>query len=225
MTPDLLLEIERALDHTLLKPDMTPQDLEDFVRGAEGSQVASLCIPPLFLAQANDLVRGTLPLCTVIGFPNGYATTAAKVQETKDAVALGAAEIDMVVPIGLIRAGDLQTLQDQVQGVRQACPDQILKIILETGALSPGEIQEAVCALNPIGPDFYKTSTGFNFPGASLEAVALIREAKAPGIAIKASGGIRTLADARAYLEAGVSRIGTSQLLPLIRQEREKRNG
>lgn len=224
MTWDLLA-IERAIDHTLLKADMTPQALDDFARGALGSEVASLCIPPSFLSQAADIVQGQIPLCTVIGFPNGYATTASKVQETEEAVALGAAEIDMVAAIGLIKTGTWPALRDQVVAVRQACPDQVLKVILETGALEAEEIKGAVDALNDTGIDFYKTSTGFGFPGASLEAVRLLQTYKAPDIHVKASGGIRSLDEAQAYLDAGASRLGASSLLALIQQEREDSHG
>lgn len=225
MTSETLLKIEQATDHTLLKADMTATDLETFIHNAKGSQVASLCIPPAFISQAKKLLgEENIPLCTVISFPNGYATTASKVAETKDALGLGADEIDLVAPIGLIKGGELNKVREQVLAVREHCQGHILKVILESGALTIEELLGVLEALNDSGIDFYKTSTGYNFPGASPETVRLIAEHKNPEIRIKASGGIRSLEDAQKYLELGADRLGASALLQAIRDEREKRH-
>lgn len=215
-----LLRIERAIDHTLLRPDCTKNEIDALHHAALPSEVASICIPPSYVAYVAAKSEHK-PICTVIGFPNGYATARTKVAEAAEAVANGAAEIDMVINLGHIKNGDDAALLAEVQGVRAATQGAILKVILETGALTKEDIRRAVIVLNAATPDFFKTSTGFGFPGASVEAVSIIRENKAPSIGIKASGGIRTLDDACRYLEAGATRLGASSLLTAVQQAKE----
>ncbi|MFM9413137.1 deoxyribose-phosphate aldolase [Peptococcus simiae] len=202
-----------ALDHTLLKPQAGAADYQAFFQAVRDIPVASVCIPPNRVRAAQAALEGKNKICTVIGFPNGYQTPAVKAFEAKTAVAEGADEIDMVVCIGDILARDKDRLTDEVRQVREAVPEALLKVIIETGALSPDQIRWLCEILPPCGVDFLKTSTGFNFPGASLEAVQIMRQALPETIGIKASGGIQSLEEAMAYLDAGASRIGASRLL------------
>lgn len=222
MTLSDIQRIEAALDHTLLKPDVSEAALTHFCSDAEGSAVAAICIPPTRVVLARCLLQGSIPVCTVIGFPNGTQTTATKVAEATEAVLNGAAEIDVVINLGFVRDKNFAALHDEVTQIRQACAGSVLKIILETGALSTEECVACVQTLNDTGIDFYKTSTGFNFPGASLEMVRVIADFKRSDIQIKASGGIRDLDTALAYLDAGATRIGSSGLLATCREAKGK---
>ncbi len=212
-----LLRIERAIDHTLLNPDMTRADLHAFCLDAKDSEVASICIPPRWVYDACIFLEQKKPVCTVIGFPNGYAHSKTKAFETEQALKDGAEEIDYVLSIGdVIMRND--SILDEVTNIRRLTEGHILKIIIESGALDMEDIRYIVTLLNTSGIDYIKTSTGFNFPGASMAAVKAIQSVLAEGIKIKASGGIRDLATAEAYLNAGVSRIGASKLLSLCRK-------
>lgn len=202
-----------ALDHTLLKPEAGEAAYAQFFAGVKDRPVASVCIPPNRVRQALEALEGKNKICTVIGFPNGYATPAVKAFEAQQAVSAGADEVDMVVCIGDVLSRDKARLTDEVRRVREAVPEAVLKVIIETGALTPDHIRWLCDILPPCGIDFLKTSTGFNFPGASLEAVQIMRQALPETVAIKASGGIHSLEEAMAYLDAGASRIGASRLL------------
>ena len=160
-----------------------------------------------------------LKICTVIGFPSGCHTTAAKVFETETAVKDGAAEIDMVISLGMAKAGEWDALTEEIRAVKQACGDRVLKVIVETCQLTEEEKVLACKAVSEAGADFIKTSTGFSTGGATLEDVALFKANVAPGVQIKAAGGIRTFEQAQAMIEAGAHRIGASALIPLMRKE------
>ena len=210
------------VDHTLLKPEATWDQIKTLCDEAMEFGCATVCIPPAWVKPAADYVQGYLKLCTVIGFPNGYSTTAAKIFETKDAVENGASEIDMVLNIGMVKDRKWADLTQEVKGVKAACLGRPLKVIIETCLLSDMEKVRLCQLLTKAGADYVKTSTGFNAGGATREDVALLRENLPEEVAIKASGGIRTLEDAQAFLDLGADRIGASALVEAARKAREK---
>ena len=210
------------VDHTLLKPEATWDQIKTLCDEAMEFGCATVCIPPAWVKPAADYVQGYLKLCTVIGFPNGYNTTAAKIFETKDAVENGASEIDMVLNIGMVKDRKWADLTQEVKGVKAACLGRPLKVIIETCLLSDMEKVRLCQLLTKAGADYVKTSTGFNAGGATREDVALLRENLPEEVAIKASGGIRTLEDAQAFLDLGADRIGASALVEAARKAREK---
>ena len=210
------------VDHTLLKPEATWDQIKTLCDEAMEFGCATVCIPPAWVKPAADYVQGYLKLCTVIGFPNGYNTTAAKIFETKDAVENGASEIDMVINIGMVKDRKWADLTQEVKGVKAACLGRPLKVIIETCLLSDMEKVRLCQLLTKAGADYVKTSTGFNAGGATREDVALLRENLPEEVAIKASGGIRTLEDAQAFLDLGADRIGASALVEAARKAGEK---
>ena len=209
------------VDHTLLKPEATWDQIKTLCDEAMEFGCATVCIPPAWVKPAADYVQGYLKLCTVIGFPNGYNTTAAKIFETKDAVENGASEIDMVLNIGMVKDRKWADLTQEVKGVKAACLGRPLKVIIETCLLSDMEKVRLCQLLTKAGADYVKTSTGFNAGGATREDVALLRENLPEEVAIKASGGIRTLEDAQAFLDLGADRIGASALVEAARKAGE----
>ena len=210
------------VDHTLLKPEATWDQIKTLCDEAMEFGCATVCIPPAWVKPAADYVQGYLKLCTVIGFPNGYNTTAAKIFETKDAVENGVSEIDMVLNIGMVKDRKWADLTQEVKGVKAACLGRPLKVIIETCLLSDMEKVRLCQLLTKAGADYVKTSTGFNAGGATREDVALLRENLPGEVSIKASGGIRTLEDAQAYLDLGADRIGASALVEAARKAGEK---
>lgn len=206
------------VDHTLLKPEATWDQIKTLCDEAMEFGCATVCIPPAWVKPAADYVQGYLKLCTVIGFPNGYSTTAAKIFETKDAVENGASEIDMVLNIGMVKDRKWADLTQEVKGVKAACLGRPLKVIIETCLLSDMEKVRLCQLLTKAGADYVKTSTGFNAGGATREDVALLRENLPEEVAVKASGGIRTLEDAQAFLDLGADRIGASALVEAARK-------
>ena len=206
------------VDHTLLKPEATWDQIKTLCDEAMEFGCATVCIPPAWVKPAADYVQGYLKLCTVIGFPNGYNTTAAKIFETKDAVENGASEIDMVLNIGMVKDRKWADLTQEVKGVKAACLGRPLKVIIETCLLSDMEKVRLCQLLTKAGADYVKTSTGFNAGGATREDVALLRENLPVEVAVKASGGIRTLEDAQAFLDLGADRIGASALVEAARK-------
>ena len=210
------------VDHTLLKPEATWDQIKTLCDEAMEFGCATVCIPPAWVKPAADYVQGYLKLCTVIGFPNGYSTTAAKIFETKDAVENGASEIDMVLNIGMVKDRKWADLTQEVKGVKAACLGRPLKVIIETCLLSDMEKVRLCQLLTKAGADYVKTSTGFSTGGATREDVALLRENLPEEVAIKASGGIRTLEDAQAFLNLGADRIGASALVEAARKAGEK---
>ena len=206
------------VDHTLLKPEATWDQIKTLCDEAMEYGCATVCIPPAWVKPAADYVQGYLKICTVIGFPNGYNTTAAKLFETKDAVENGASEIDLVINNGMVRDRKWADLTQEVKGVKAACLGRPLKVIIETCLLSDMEKVRLCQLLAKAEVDYVKTSTGFSTGGATKEDVALLRENLPEDVGIKASGGIRTLEDAQAFLDLGADRIGASALVEAARK-------
>ena len=201
------------VDHTLLKPEATWDQIKTLCDEAMEFGCATVCIPPAYVKPAADYVQGNLKLCTVIGFPNGYNTMASKIFETKDAVENGASEIDMVINVGLVKDRKWKELTEEIAGVKAACLGRPLKVIIETCLLTDLEKVKLCQVVEKAGADYLKTSTGFGSGGATREDVALLRENLASHIKLKASGGIRTLEDGQAYLDLGADRLGASALV------------
>ncbi len=207
------------VDHTLLKPEATWDQIKTLCDEAMEFGCATVCIPPAYVKDAVEYVQGNLKICTVIGFPNGYNTLAAKIFETKDAVENGASEIDMVVNIGQVKDRKWKQLQEEMEGVKAACLGRPLKVIIETCLLTDMEKMKLCQIAAKAEVDYVKTSTGFSAAGATREDVALLRENLPQNIKVKASGGIRTLADGQAYLELGADRLGASALVGEARKQ------
>lgn len=210
-------QILKAVDHTLLAQTATWPEIREILDDAMRYGTASACIPPSYVRQAAEYVAGRLPVCTVIGFPNGYNTTAVKVFEAADAVRSGASEIDVVINLGWVKDRKYDAIQDEIVQVRQACAGKILKVIIETCLLDEPEIIQLCSVVAESGADYIKTSTGFSKGGATFEAVALMRDHADPALSIKAAGGIASFADAERFLELGASRLGTSRLIKLLK--------
>lgn len=207
-------EIIRAIDHTNLDPCTTEREILEFAEVAQGTGIASLCVQPCYVETIVKHFPGGVPVCTVVGFPNGYELAEIKAASAAYAFAHGAKEVDLVVPIGRIKACEFGHVYHDVQMVLRERPtDGVLKVILETGALTDDEICETIRVLNELPIDFYKTSTGFKYPGASIHAAELIMAHKRSDIQLKVSGGIRTIEEAQDYLALGATRIGASRLL------------
>lgn len=207
------------VDHTLLKPEATWEQIKTLCDEAMEFGCATVCIPPSFVKQAAAYVQGNLKICTVIGFPNGYNTTAAKIFETKDAVENGASEIDMVINNGMVKDRQWDDIAHEIAGIKAACLGRPLKVIIETCLLSDME-KIKLCQLAAKEEVAYvKTSTGFSTGGATREDVALLRENLPASIKVKASGGIRTLEDGQAYLDLGADRLGASALVGEARKQ------
>lgn len=211
-------EILSKVDHTLLRQTATWAEIRALCDDGLRYGVASVCIPPCYVRQAREYLGGKLPVCTVIGFPNGYTTTAAKVAETADAVANGADEIDMVIHLGALRDGRYDDVAADIRAVREACRGKILKVIIETCLLTDEEKIRMCGIVGESGADFIKTSTGFSTGGATPEDVALFAAHVPAGLAIKAAGGIRSLEDAERFLSLGASRLGTSAIVKIVKE-------
>ena len=208
------------VDHTLLKPEATWEQIKTLCDEAMEFGCATVCIPPSFVKQAAAYVQGNLKICTVIGFPNGYNTTAAKIFETKDAVENGASEIDMVINNGKVKDRQCDDIAHEIAGIKAACLGRPLKVIIETCLLSDME-KIKLCQLAAKEEVAYvKTSTGFSTGGATREDVALLRENLPASVKVKASGGIRTLEDGQAYLDLGADRLGASALVGEARKQK-----
>ena len=212
-------EILAHVDHTVLTTTATWEQIRTLCDEGMHFHTASVCIPPSYVRQAADYVGDRLKICTVIGFPNGYNTTAVKVFETERAVRDGAAEIDMVINLGMVKQGDWAGVTEEIRAVKAACGGRVLKVIVEACQLTQEEKVAACRAVSEAGADFIKTSTGFSTGGATVVDVALFRANVAPGVRVKAAGGIRTWEDAQAFLELGASRLGTSALVGLSKKE------
>ncbi len=211
-------DILSKVDHTLLRPDSTWGEIRALCDDAARYQTASVCIPPSFVRRASDLLAGRTPVCTVIGFPNGYATTSVKVYEAEDAIANGAAEIDMVVNLGAVKDGDDVFVTREIAAVKSVCGDRILKVIIETCLLTHDEIIRMCRAVTDAGADYIKTSTGFSSGGATFDDARLLRAHVGPGIKVKASGGIASLEDAREFIRLGCDRLGTSRVVKIVKE-------
>ena len=211
--------IIRTIDHTLLKQDATWEQIRNLCIEGMESGTASVCIPPSFVKQAAEFVEGKLPICTVIGFPNGYQTMAIKAMEAAQAVKNGADEIDMVINIGWVKEGRYDDILKEIDSVKEACNGKLLKVIIETCLLTEEE-KIALCdVVSRSQAEFIKTSTGFAGGGATLADIQLFKKYVTGDTKIKAAGGIKSVSDAEAFLAAGADRLGTSSLLAMLKQE------
>ena len=210
--------ILNRVDHTLLTTTATWEQVKALCDQGLKYHTASVCIPPRFVKRAGDYVGNDLKICTVIGFPNGYNSTETKVFETEDAIRSGADEIDMVIPLGLVKAGDWDGVLTEIRAVKESCQGRILKVIVEACQLTREEKVKVCQIVTLAGADFIKTSTGFSTGGATVEDVALFRANIGPDVRIKAAGGIRTFEQAQAMLDAGADRIGASALVGLMEE-------
>ena len=212
-------EILNKVDHTLLAQTATWEEIREILDDAMKYHTASACIPAAYVKQAAEYVQGRLPICTVIGFPNGYHTTAVKVFETKDAVANGASEIDMVINIGFLKDKRYEEIEEEIRQVHAACEGRILKVIIETCLLTEKEKIKMCEIVTKAGAEFIKTSTGFSSGGATFEDVALMRKYVGANVKVKAAGGIASFADAEKFVELGADRLGTSRLIKIMKAE------
>ena len=209
-------EILSKCDHTLLLQTSTWEQIRKLCDEGMEYKTASVCIPPSFVKQAKEYVKGELKICTVIGFPNGYNTTAVKVFETEQAILEGADEIDMVVNIGWVKDGLDGQVLDEIKKIKAACGDKILKVIIETCLLTEEEKLRMCRIVTEAGADFIKTSTGFSKAGATLDDVRLMKNNVGANVLVKAAGGISNLEDAENMLKEGASRLGTSRVVKAV---------
>ncbi len=209
-------DILKRVDHTLLKQTATWEQIRVLCKEGMDHKTASVCIPPFYVKAAKEYVQGKLKICTVIGFPNGNMTTASKVYETKDAVANGADEIDMVINIGLVKDKKYDDVLKEIVAVREACEGRLLKVIIETCLLSEEEKIEMCKVVTRSGADYIKTSTGFSTDGATFDDIILMRKYVGTDVKIKAAGGVATVEDAEKFIELGADRLGTSRLIALL---------
>ena len=210
-------EILSHVDHTLLKPFAKWEDIVQLCDDAILYQTASVCVPPAYVKRIHDTFGDKINICTVIGFPLGYSVTQAKVEETRQAVADGAGEIDMVVNISDVKNGLFDKVEEEIRQIKKACDGKILKVIIETCYLDEKE-KIAMChAVTNAGADYIKTSTGFGTDGATIEDIKLFKKYIGPQVKIKAAGGISTLEEIEAYLAEGCDRIGTSRAVGLLK--------
>lgn len=219
------MELEKMLsmvDHTLLKPESTWAQIEAICADAIHYGTATVCIPASYVARCKAYMQqhgSSVGVCTVIGFPTGYSTTAAKAFEAADAVKNGADEIDMVINIGMLKDGRDEDVLAEINAVKAACGGRLLKVIIETCLLTEDEKKRMCGIVSRSDADFIKTSTGFSTAGATFEDVALMKAHMAPGKGIKAAGGIASLADAERFIELGATRLGTSRIVKLVKNE------
>lgn len=208
-----------AVDHTLLAQTATWEEIKVICDDAVKYGTASVCIPPSYVKQAREYLGDRMAVCTVIGFPNGYNTTAVKEFETKDAIANGADEIDMVINIGWAKDGRFDDIENEIRTLKAACGNKILKVIIETCLLTDEEKIEMCRRVTAAGADFIKTSTGFSKAGATFEDIALFAANVGEGVKMKAAGGISSFDDAEKFIELGASRLGTSRLVKIAKAE------
>ncbi|MBQ3424761.1 MAG: deoxyribose-phosphate aldolase [Clostridia bacterium] len=216
MTPEKLCAM---VDHTLLSQTATWEEIRALCDDALAYRTASVCIPPCYVAPAARYLAGRLPVCTVIGFPNGNSTTAAKVFEARDAIENGADEIDMVINIGMLRAGDTDYVLNEIKALKAVCGSRVLKVIIETCLLTEAEKITMCRLVTEAGADFIKTSTGFSKAGATFEDVALFAAHVGPGVGIKAAGGISSIEDAEKFAALGATRLGTSRIIRILKSQ------
>ncbi|MDE7210601.1 MAG: deoxyribose-phosphate aldolase [Lachnospiraceae bacterium] len=211
--------IVSRVDHTLLAQTATWEEIRALCDDALAYGTASVCIPPSFVKQAKEYAGERMAVCTVIGFPNGYNTTAAKVFETKDAVANGADEVDMVINLGWVKEGRFDLVEQEIRALKEAAGDKVLKVIIETCLLSEEEKIRMCQVVGVAGADYIKTSTGFSTAGATFEDIALFRSHVGAGVKIKAAGGITSMEDAERFVELGADRLGTSRIIKLLKNK------
>ncbi|MFH2069621.1 MAG: deoxyribose-phosphate aldolase [Elusimicrobiota bacterium] len=214
---DIGRKIGSLIDHTLLKANATQEEIGKLCEEARKFKFASVCINPAYVSMCAQLLKGSgVRVCTVVGFPLGATTPTAKAIESRDAVANGADEIDMVINIGALKSGNHQLVLEDIKAIREATKGKLLKVILETAYLTKEEKIKGCLLSKEAGADFVKTSTGFGPSGATVEDVRLMREVVGPSIGVKAAGGIRSTEDARKMVEAGATRIGASASVSIV---------
>lgn len=212
-------EILSMCDHTLLSQTATWEDIKAVIDDGIKYSTASVCIPPSFVKRATKYADGKIKICTVIGFPNGYSTTKAKLFETEDALCSGADEIDMVINIGEVKAGHYDAVCDEIRILKAACGNKVLKVIIETCLLTEEEKIKMCEAVTRAGADYIKTSTGFSTGGATAEDISLFAKHVGKNVKIKAAGGISSLEDAENFIKLGASRLGTSRIVKIAKKE------
>lgn len=211
-------DILSKCDHTLLLQTATPNEIIALCKDALTYKTASVCVPPCYVALASSQLQGKVAVCTVVGFPNGNMTTAAKCFETREAVQNGADEIDMVINIGYLRAGNLDYVRDEIAAVRAECVGKVLKVIIETCLLTDDEKKLMCRIVAEAGADYIKTSTGFSKGGATREDVKIFAESIPSGLKIKAAGGIASIQDAEDFIALGADRLGTSRIVKIAKE-------
>ena len=212
-------DILEKCDHTLLSQTATWDEIKKICDDGIYYHTASVCIPPFFVKKAKEYVGDRLKICTVIGFPNGYNKTSVKVFEAKEALIDGADEIDMVINIGLLKDKKYDEVKNEIIELKKVCGDKILKVIIETCLLTDDEKKIMCKIVSEAGADFIKTSTGFSKAGATFDDVKLFVENISKNVKIKAAGGISTLDDAEKFIELGASRLGTSRVVKIVKEE------
>lgn len=217
-------EILSKVDHTFLKQTATWNDIKELCDDAIRYNTASVCIPPSFVKEAKEYVNEKTKVCTVIGFPNGYNTTDVKVFETKDAIKNGADEIDMVINIGMLKEKEYDAILNEINEIKKACGDKILKVIIETCLLTEEEKIKMCDIVSNSNADFIKTSTGFSTAGATIEDIKLFKKHIKNDKKIKAAGGISSFEDAERFIEEGASRLGTSRLVKIEKSNEQSLN-
>lgn len=212
-------EVLKHVDHTLLTQGATWEEIKQICDDAAEFQTASVCIPPSYVKQASEYLGDRIPVCTVIGFPNGYMTTAVKEFETKDAIANGAKEIDMVINIGWLKDKKYDRIEEEIRALKAACGEKILKVIIETCLLTEEEKIKMCEIVTSAGADYIKTSTGFSKAGATFEDIELFAKHIGPDVKMKAAGGISSMEDAEKFLALGADRLGTSRMIKIVKSE------
>ena len=211
-------DVLKIVDHTLLAQTATWAQIREILDDAMKYHTASACIPAAYVKQAAEYVQGRLPICTVIGFPNGYSTTETKVFEAKNAIENGASEIDMVINIGFLKDGRYDEVEEEIRKIHEACGGKILKVIIETCLLTEDEKIKMCELVTKAGAEFIKTSTGFSTAGATFADVKLMKEHVGEGVKVKAAGGISSFDDAEEFMRLGADRLGTSRLVKIMKQ-------
>lgn len=212
-------EILKHVDHTLLRQTATWEEIRQICDDAMKYQTASVCIPPCYVKQASEYVKGKMKICTVIGFPNGYMTTKAKEFETKDAILNGASEIDMVINIGWLKDKKYELIEEEIRILKEVCGEKVLKVIIETCFLTDEEKIKMCEIVTKAGADYIKTSTGFGGGGATFGDIELFSQNIGPNVKMKAAGGISSMEDAREFLSLGANRLGTSRIIKIVKSE------
>ncbi len=211
--------ILKHVDHTLLLQTATWDEIRQICDDAIKYQTASVCIPPCYVKQAYEYMEGRMAVCTVIGFPNGNTTTGTKEFETKEAIANGASEIDMVINIGWLKEKKYDLIEEEIRTLKEACGDRILKVIIETCLLTDEEKVKMCQIVTDAGADYIKTSTGFSNAGATFDDIALFAKHIGPSVKMKAAGGISSMEDAEKFLSLGADRLGTSRIIKIVKNE------
>ncbi|MCR4813662.1 MAG: deoxyribose-phosphate aldolase [Lachnospiraceae bacterium] len=213
-------EILAKVDHTLLSTTATWEQIKEIVDDGIRFHTASVCIPAYYVAKASEYAKGRVPICTVIGFPNGYSTKETKCYEAANAVENGADEVDMVINVGALKDRKYDEIEEEIRDVKAACGEKILKVIIECCLLTDEEKVKMCEIVTNAGADYIKTSTGFSKSGATRRDVALMKAHVGENVKVKAAGGISTLENAREFLELGADRLGTSRIVKILKESK-----